>query len=474
MITPRFSCSQTEEAVIVSIYCPSVRASDVEIHVDDKLFTTHINPYYLRLHFSHSLEEDDESSASYDPSSGYLTVTLTKAVKGQTFEDLDLLAKLLAPPPSNAPQGPLIEVLDSEDGDQGSEDELSAAVENLSLEQKEILEAAENDWTFQQQVPPPIETTAKRFYGFLDMHSGYFSHVQYSENEVNDLGADAETCTVRERRVRRIKREEEKWDEEHYMADFADDEYIQELIAWRHPHCRDDADAVVYTEEENLTMLRLPRKEYLPTPEQLASTYNTLLTVLFSYAYDSRTTQHDPTSESGWTLSILTPAFSALDAAPYKPTPALPPVPSELAAVFVASYRRSLVFPLYRSFALAEACRADVAALLGKGRRVVLRCLLEMKRVLDHHEVYYVYSKIWMDDLCVWIQSHARQVPLHPDEVLKEMSAEIGALRMEKKWTGWDLEELEALTQDELSARMSDSDDESSEGEVEEMLPSLP
>lgn len=151
----------------------------------------------------------------------------------------------------------------------------------------------------------------------------------------------------------------------------------------------------------------------LPTAEQTTATYLTLLTILFSYAYDARTTQRDPTSESGWTISILTPAFAALDPAPYRspmPDTILPPVPSELAATFVASYRRSLAFPLYRSFALSEACRADVSAFLGQGKRVVLRCLLEAKKILDHHDVYYVYSKIWMDDLCVWIQSHARYV----------------------------------------------------------------
>lgn len=80
-----------------------------------------------------------------------------------------------------------------------------------------IAAAAENDWTFRQEIPPPIQTTAKRHYGFLDLHSGYFQHIQYTENEVNDLGADAESCTSVERRLRRLKREEDKWDEEYYM-----------------------------------------------------------------------------------------------------------------------------------------------------------------------------------------------------------------------------------------------------------------
>jgi protein SHQ1 len=65
--------------------------------------------------------EDDESSASYDPSSGTLAVRLTKETPGLHFPDLDLLAKLLAPRSAAAlneqgrAQKPLIEVLDNTD-----------------------------------------------------------------------------------------------------------------------------------------------------------------------------------------------------------------------------------------------------------------------------------------------------------------------------------------------------------------------
>ena len=209
-------------------------------------------------------------------------------------------------------------------------------------------------------------------------------------------------------------------------ADYADDNYIQELLTWQHPHITNQGDWH-YSEDETLMMLRLPRKECMPwfkrfvylgliLPKDLADSvqtcqiYLTLLTLLFSYAYDSRTTQHDPTPESAWTICILTAAFSALDPPPYAPsTHHLSDLThSELSATLVPSYRRSLAFPLYRSFALAEACRLDVAELLLKGKRTVVRCLLEMKHILDHHEVYYVYSKIWVDDFCVWAQASAR------------------------------------------------------------------
>jgi protein SHQ1 len=43
-----------------------------------------------------------------------------------------------------------------------------------------------------------------------------------------------------------------------------------------------------------------------------------------------------------------------------------------------------------------------------KGQRMVIRCFLDLKRILDHHEVYYVYGKIWVDDICTWLQTCAR------------------------------------------------------------------
>lgn len=150
----------------------------------------------------------------------------------------------------------------------------------------------------------------------------------------------------------------------------------------------------------------------LSTEVQTHDLYLTLITFLFAYMYDSRTTQHDPTPESAWTICNLTPSFTALD----------PPLSShyiggrhvfskgELQKTLVPSYRRSLAFPLYRSFLLAEKCRRDVASVLQKGKRTVMRCLLEMKYILDHHDVYYIYNKMWLDDYCVWIQADARWV----------------------------------------------------------------
>jgi hypothetical protein len=162
MITPKFSCSQSDSSVVVSIYCPSVRvsetlrvlsrvtltnacaaqASEVEINVDETLLTVHVNPYFLRLNFPGSVVEDDDAAAAYDPGAGQLTVTLTKVTKGEDFKDLDLLAKLLAPRTKKPEAGPSIEVIASEESGDG---ELAEALEGMSLnrEQREILEGGQ-------------------------------------------------------------------------------------------------------------------------------------------------------------------------------------------------------------------------------------------------------------------------------------------------------------------------------------------
>lgn len=51
------------------------------------------------------------------------------------------------------------------------------------------------------------------------MHSGYFQHATHTANEVNELGGEAETLPISERRERRIAHEDNKWDEEHYMLE---------------------------------------------------------------------------------------------------------------------------------------------------------------------------------------------------------------------------------------------------------------
>lgn len=109
-----------------------------------------------------------------------------------------------------------------------------------------------------------------------------------------------------------------------------------------------------------------------------------------SATYDSLTTLSDPTPESAWTLTALCPLFTSLTSSSSYPS---------ILSALSSSYRRMLSFPLYRSWAVAERVRADVADVLARGRRPVARSLLGMKAILDGAEVYEVYSRIWVDQM---------------------------------------------------------------------------
>jgi len=105
--------------------------------VDETLVTVHANPYFLRLNFPKAILEDDDSSAQYDPSAGNLTVTLTKENAGEAFDDLDLLAKLLAPRKTPIGTTTNIEVISSSDDTENELEDLSSKTGFLSLEDDE-------------------------------------------------------------------------------------------------------------------------------------------------------------------------------------------------------------------------------------------------------------------------------------------------------------------------------------------------
>lgn len=96
-----------------------------------------------------------------------------------------------------------------------------------------------------------------------------------------------------------------------------------------------------------------------------------------------------------------------------------------------------------------------------------------MKNILDHHDVYYVYSKVWLDDLCVWTQAYARSVECHnfikstdlfcSDDVLTRFGTLVKNASITRESIGWDLDQLEAVVMQQLhegEQREVDSDDE--------------
>ncbi|KAI7876155.1 SHQ1 protein-domain-containing protein [Mucor mucedo] len=453
MITPTFKVEQDNDTVTIVINTPYVRAQDVDLHVEGTEFRFYLRPYFLRLHFPGNILEDDDSKASYDPSVGQFTIRVTKETKGEHFPDLDLLTKLLARTgesnvKASEPKKPMIEVVG------GSE----------TIGETEIQDAIDFNWELPQEVPIATELSITAHYGFNNQYHGYFTHVQETMNEINEI-VDPEKSTAESRRAERIESENNHFDEDHYCMDFINDEEIKELMKYKTVFSKElkrvqknaknvetkaakpliqevdasgdidmdglsieDANETLlkFSSKEEATMKDLPNKEYLLSFEK--ATYLGLVDLMFAYCYNYRVTEGDNNVESVWCIGRISPTISSLEQF------------SLLKDVMVSCYRRALTYPLYRNLALCEKVLQDVYIMFRLGKRAILKALLDMKYLFDHHDVYYVYSKIFLDDYCVWIQ-HANE------NVLRTLAHELHHFKVDKNELNFDIVELEEIAE---------------------------
>lgn len=220
------------------------------------------------------------------------------------------------------------------------------------------------------------------------------------------------------RRAIRLNMENDKFDVDRYLADLyiaQEGDMIFDSAIGMVPHwmataqsstekaaaLNDDSTSQQYfTAEESQLLATLPHKSgVIPnlTTEQQQSVFLALADILFAYAYDHRTTDGDPTVESSWTVMILSPSLAWLEnyTPPY----------DTLIDVIRWCIRRSLIYPYLRSTSLAMKLVQDVAQIFMKGRRVAIRCLLQLHRIMEKSESRYLFNKLYIDPLIWWTQN---------------------------------------------------------------------
>ncbi|GJJ73209.1 protein SHQ1 [Entomortierella parvispora] len=219
MITPKFTVTQDSDHVTIVIKAPHIKTQNVDINVQGDVFKFNLKPYFLRLTFPGNVLEDERSKAIYDVGSGELTVILAKETPGEHFPDLDMLTKLLVRKgditDNKQIKRPLIEVLSSGDTLEGT---------------RQVEKDEDFDWEMPQEIRQEVFSEVR--YGFNNRYSGFFTHVQETANDVLDV-YDPEHASLETRREDRIKRENDKFDDEYYMSDFMIEEEIQHLLKYK-------------------------------------------------------------------------------------------------------------------------------------------------------------------------------------------------------------------------------------------------
>lgn len=417
MLTPRFELNQDDEFVYIKVHIANIRfsAAAIEMVVNDNVFVFSLPPYYLRLRFPKPLIENEDAHSEFVSKEECIKIRISKLNKGEFFPDLDLSAKLLArlnEPTSgtgdseaNKPTSMLIEEMDVTDD----------ASKNLEEQTQLKQEAMDYDWEIPQIVPAPLtDLKSSVKYGFNNQYSDYLTPSLSNGNDINEI-SDPDHLQPDDRIMERLIKENIKFDLEYYANDYITLKYLEtesaesglkSSLTFISAYAKlfnesDDKNHVKieFSQEEQDLMSNLPRKSYLvDDPRPL---YYTILSLLFAYSYETRCFQGDTTIESAWTIGKLAPQISCLDSQLIQSNNETEK--NMIRVIVLTMARRALGFPLYRHFDLIMKSWYDVYWILRCGKRAVLKTLLMIRELFRKHDIYYVYCKILLDDLCAWV-----------------------------------------------------------------------
>lgn len=527
-ITPRFSLSQTADVVTIIINTPHVRvsATTLEVVVDGDIFHFYSSPYLLRLTLPGRLVDDIESGreakAEYDISRDNGTVTVT-AYKDEEdvgiWAELDLVGRLVVGADKqrndrkDRSAGLTIEVIASECTDgpscslNGNGTTSGSATEGVASEL--------------------LHLTAPR-YGFLGLFHSVFTDLAREglSHEMMEI-PNPDQVPEEERRAMRLEAEGKKFNPDRYLedllldmeknhggegeggSDMVYDEATAMIPHWMHRR-EAQADSINKLSQDlnGLSVDLEPRQSpmvldilteltsdethllgsippsHVPsidmtnlTEAQVRSVLLTLIDILFAYAYDHRTTGGEPTVESSWSISILSPSLSWFEQYGAGKIGRSSDIVDSVADVLAWSTRRALIYPYLRSYSLAALAANDASMILQQGKRMVLRCLLQIRTIMENSTSHYLFNKLWIDPIIFWAQnvSHttisafAAEARKHTEEMQSDTT-------LWKCRLGLELQELEDIFMNEGSseeANESESDDsveDSSEDESDAKL----
>lgn len=422
MLTPRFELDQDDEFVYLKIHISNIRfsAAAIEMVINDNVFVFSLPPYYLRLRFPKSLIENEDATSKFDSREECINIRLPKLNKGENFPDLDLGAKLLARlnEPSNTFNDPRIKekptsLIQEVDVSNGIINDNENAKQGSTQYSQLAQEALDYDWEIPQVMPPPLtDLKAAVKYGFDNQYSEYLTPSVANGNDINEL-SDPDHLQPDDRIMERLIKENIKFDMEYYANDYITARYlsdendgIKSALQFICPYAKlfheNESKSNVkieFSQKEQDLMNDLPRKSYLiDDPRPL---YYTVLCILFSYSYEARSFQGETTIESAWTIGKLSPQISCLDSQLIQSNNQTEK--NMIRIIILTMSRRALDYPLYRHYDLIKKTWMDVYWILRCGKRAVLKELLAARELFRKHDIYYVYCKILMDDLCAWV-----------------------------------------------------------------------
>lgn len=260
--------------------------------------------------------EDDES-CKWNSDTNEFVLKLKKATENEHFEGLDLISRLLtAPTEDELKSRNLIEVV-------GQSEDQNEDHHQSDSEQEDIFDENFQLNEYEQATRSVLDSKHK--YGFLNHHSGLLEKYQDDLWQLADLQNPGE-LNCDERRAKRLEKENEDFNEEHYLFDqYENNRFIDDLrlkkSEWLDGLVGESASgppgestseaseasestsrtgrAPSLTDDEIFRLKNLPRKEFkLAKNEKVVVLYG-LVDILFAYCYDKRINEGMLVNSSG-------------------------------------------------------------------------------------------------------------------------------------------------------------------------------
>ncbi|XP_065605960.1 protein SHQ1 homolog [Cyrtonyx montezumae] len=423
MITPDFELSQDPDFLTIIIRVPHARLSELDLFFEGEDFKFYAKPYFLRLTLPGRVVENGREKASYDTDKGTFTIQLPKESPGQYFEGLDMLTSLLAPKKSRTAKHLVEEIGVPAELEEEEEEEFDWEIEQTLY--KEVAES-----------PLPLQCC----YGFGNLRSGVFQRLQDELGDVIDV-KDPDQTPTDERKMKRLEAEAAKFDPDHYLADFFEDEAIQQVLKykpwWVDAHKKmmasqgessqkhDSHTCVIFSEEEREQLRKFTNKSYLLDKRSRHHVYLGLIDILLAYCYEVCVNEGDKNVESSWNIRKLSATLCWLECF------------TSIHDVLVSFGRRVVCYPLYRHFGLVTRAFSDTVMILQLGRAAVLKCLLDVHKIFREGDPAYILNDLFITDYCIWIQKIK-------SKKLAALSESLQKTTLAKSHLGFELEELEA------------------------------
>lgn len=207
---------------------------------------------------------------------------------------------------------------------------------------------------------------------------------------------DPDSIESGEKNRRELREADErlKFSDDHYLSDYFDESGMIEagILEYQPEFVNLNESEIEFSESEMDALKNLPRKTYLLDKQEKFYAFAGLVDILFAYCYNQRVNMGESNVESGWTIAKLSSTLSWFDAF------------NSLEDVLVACFRRSLTYPIFRNWKLSKAVLKDLIKLLKKGRKMLIKSFLEIRKCFIDADSRYILNDLYINDYCVWIQ----------------------------------------------------------------------